>query len=266
MSAVFFRPACVRRRRDGCVPAPHPDRAVAGALGRRCADPGRGIRPRRCRRRAPARFQTGEQAALLLVEQTVEKQNGSLEFIRRYLESGSIGHQGDRLRGLPGADLIPSLPAIGGSVEEASGHFRSAQPSATNQIVEGILDLGVERISQFVGEPAAGGLINEGLDGGHEGAVTGEPNRIVTPQADVVEACNFAKGIEAAAVSIAGQVIQEFELAKDGEVGSGAQSTLEFGQGGDLVAQQVLAELVGIEEEWAHNVIVPTVQVFHSEL
>ena len=58
----------------------------------------------------------GEQATLLLVEQAVEKQNGGFEFIGRYLESRSIGHERNGLRGSPGAELIPSLPTIGGSV------------------------------------------------------------------------------------------------------------------------------------------------------
>jgi hypothetical protein len=56
-------------------------------------------------------FQTGEQATLLLVEQAVEDQNGGFEYIGRYLESGRIGHQRNRLRGLLGADLIPSPSA-----------------------------------------------------------------------------------------------------------------------------------------------------------
>lgn len=37
-------------------------------------------------------FQAGEEAALLLVEQTVEQQNGGLEFIGRDLEGGGIRH------------------------------------------------------------------------------------------------------------------------------------------------------------------------------
>jgi hypothetical protein len=48
-------------------------------------------------------FQRGEQKTLLLVEQAVEKQNDGFELIGRYLESGSIGQQRNRLRGLPGA-------------------------------------------------------------------------------------------------------------------------------------------------------------------
>jgi len=67
-------------------------------------------------------------------------------------------------------------------------------------------------------------------------------------------------------MSIAGQVIQELKLAEDGEVGSGAESALELGQGRDFVAQQVLAKGLGIEREWPHNVIVPTRCFFQSEL
>jgi hypothetical protein len=77
-------------------------------------------------------LQTGEQPPLLFVEQAVEKQNGGFEFIGRYLESGSIGHQRNRLRGLPGAELIPSLFTIGGSVQEASGHVRATQTSCAH--------------------------------------------------------------------------------------------------------------------------------------
>ena len=71
-------------------------------------------------------FQAGEQAALLLVPQTVEQHNGGLEFMGRHLESGGIGHQRNGECGLSSADLIPCLPAIGRSVEEASGHLRAA--------------------------------------------------------------------------------------------------------------------------------------------
>jgi hypothetical protein len=32
------------------------------------------------------------------------------------------------------------------------------------------------------------------------------------------------------------------------------------------VAQEMLAESLGVEGEWAHNVIVPTLRAFQSEL
>ena len=67
MSAVFFRLACGRRRN--------------GAFGQN------GI----ATVSQLDRFQPGEQAALLLVEQAVEKQDGRFQFIGRYLKSGGIG-------------------------------------------------------------------------------------------------------------------------------------------------------------------------------
>jgi hypothetical protein len=75
-------------------------------------------------------LQAGEQTTLLFVEQAVESKIAAL----RYLESGSIGYQWNRLRGLPGSELIPSLPTIGGHVQEASGHFRAAQTSASQLV------------------------------------------------------------------------------------------------------------------------------------
>ena len=161
---------------------------------------------------------------------------------------------------------LASLATIGGSVQESSGHFGAAQTFGAHQIVEGILDLDVEDVGQFVSEPTARGVIDEGFDGGNQSAVTGKPNCIMGPQACSVEARSFAEGIVAAAMSIAGEVIQEFELAKDGEVGTGAESSFKFGQSSDFVAQEMLAESLGVEGEWAHNVIVPTAQILKSEL
>jgi len=80
-------------------------------------------------------FQAGEQATLLLVEQTVEEQNSGLEFFGRYLQSGSIGHQRNRLCRFPGAELISSLATFDGSVQEASAHLRATQTSRAHQIV-----------------------------------------------------------------------------------------------------------------------------------
>ena len=76
------------------------------------------------------RFQPSEQTTLLLVKQAVEKQDGRFQFIGRYLESGGISQQRNRLGGLPGAELIASLPAIGGRIKEPSGHLRAAQTVA----------------------------------------------------------------------------------------------------------------------------------------
>src|ERR1039457_5304192 len=204
------------------------------------------------------RFQAGEQATLLFVEQAIEKQDSRFEFFGRYLKSGSIGYQRNRLGGLPGTELVPRLPAIGGSVQETSCYLRAAQTFGAPQIVEGILDFGMEYVGQFIGEPTARGMIDKGLNGGDESAVAGKPKCIVRPQAGVVETGSFAEGGIPAAVRRAGPGMQALEFAKDGGVGTGAESGFQLGQRGDFVAQEVLADGLGVEGEWTHNDIVPT--------
>ena len=43
----------------------------------------------------PERFQSYVESTLLLIEQAVEKYDGSLEFVRRNLEPGKIGQDGN---------------------------------------------------------------------------------------------------------------------------------------------------------------------------
>ena len=51
--------------------------------------------------------------------------------------------------------------------------------------------------------------------------------------------------------------MEHFEFAKDGEVGGGTECLLQFRQGGDFVAQEVLAKELGVEGDGPHNVKVP---------
>ncbi len=91
-------------------------------------------------------FQPSKQAALLFVEQTVEQQDCRFQFIGRHLESGGVGQQRNRPGGLPGAELIARLPAIGGGVKKSSGHLGAAQTVGAHQIMERILDLSMENV------------------------------------------------------------------------------------------------------------------------
>ena len=100
--------------------------------------------------------------------------------------------------------------------------------------------------------------MDKGFDGGDERAVPGKPDCLMGPKTGVVEAGGFTEGVVAAAMSIAGKVVERLEFAKDGEVSGGAEGVFEFRQGSDFVAQQVLAKDLGIEGEGSHNVIVPT--------
>jgi len=129
-----------------------------------------------------------------------------------------------RQTGLSGIALTIGayLPAIGGGVQKASLHLRAAQTFGAHQIVEGILNLGMQYVGQFVGEPTARGLIDEGLDSGNQSAVTGKPNCIVGPQADVVEAA-FAGAL---GVRLGGPTQYHYELQIRPVLGDGLPPTV----------------------------------------
>ena len=86
------------------------------------------------------------------------------------------------------------------------------------------------------------------------------------PEAGVVKAGDFAEGIEATTMGVAGKIVKKFEFAKDGEVGGGAEDLFEFRQGGDFVAEQVFAQQLRVEGDVTHNVIVPIESLLSSEL
>ena|ERR1022692_4495256 len=104
------------------------------------------------------------------------------------------------------------------------------------------------------------------FDRGDERAVLRKPDRLMGPQTIVVEAGRFTEGVEAAAMSVAGEVVERLELAKDGKVSVGAENVFEFRQSSDSVAQQVVAKDLGVEGEGSRNVIVPIKATTSSEL
>ena len=94
---------------------------------------------------------------------------------------------------------------------------------------------------------ALGRVVHENFHGGQQGAVAGKPDALVRPKSTIVEMSDLAQGIEAATMSVAGEIIERLQFAKDGEIGIGAQNPFELGQIGDLVPAKVLAKLRGIE-------------------
>jgi hypothetical protein len=86
--------------------------------------------------------------------------------------------------------------------------------------------------------------------------MAGKPDALVRPQSAIVEMSNLGQRIKAPAMSVAGEVIQFFQFAKDGEIGIRAEDALQFRQIGDLVAAKMLTQHRGIERSGSHNVIV----------
>src|SRR5437879_5512817 len=64
---------------------------------------------------------------------------------------------------------------------------------------------------------------------------------------------DFAQRIVSAAMGVAGEGIQRFELAEDGDVDGSAEGLLHFVEGGDLVAAQKRAQFIGAVGEGSHN-------------
>src|SRR5450759_4786642 len=119
----------------------------------------------------------------------------------------------------------------------------------------------VQGARQFIGEKAARGTIDEPFGGGQQRAASREPDVCLRPQSKVVKPGDFTQRIVSAAMGVAGQVIERFELAEDGDVDGVAEGLLHFVEGGDLIAQQKRAQCIGAVGEGSHNVIVPTTPI-----
>lgn len=68
----------------------------------------------------------------------------------------------------------------------------------------------------------------------------------------------FPESIVSAALGVAGEVIEGFGFAENGDIDGGAEGLLQLIEGGDLVTQQQRAQFIGAEGERSHKVIVPT--------
>ena len=64
--------------------------------------------------------------------------------------------------------------------------------------------------------------------------------------------------VEASAMAVAGEITEVLQLAEDGEIDRGAEDTLELGQLGNLVAEQVAAEDCRVKSDGSHYVRIPT--------
>src|ERR1700736_1549972 len=94
--------------------------------------------------------------------------------------------------------------------------------------------------------------MDKGFDGGDERAVPGKPDCLMGPKTVIVEAGRFTESVVAAAMSVAGKVVERLELAKDGQVSGGAENVFEFRQSSDFAWPQVLARDLGAEDGGWH--------------
>jgi hypothetical protein len=80
------------------------------------------------------RFQTGVQAALLLVQQAVEQDDGGFHLIGRHFQTGGIDNRGHGLVATTCQTL--SLPGgwIDGSIEEQAGDQLTGDPLLLDEV------------------------------------------------------------------------------------------------------------------------------------
>src|ERR1051326_7969565 len=119
---------------------------------------------------------------------------------------------------------------------------------------------------QFFREISRDRAMDEHLGGGQESAVAGKPRRRAGPQTIGAETGDFAKRVETAAMRIAGQVVELFELSEDGEIDVRAEGTFQIGKRGNFVVEQELSQGIRREGERSHNVIVATEEPLYSTL
>jgi hypothetical protein len=79
-------------------------------------------------------FQTGVQAALLLVQQTVEQDDGGFHLVERHFQTGGIDNHGNGLVATTCQRLSLADAWIDGSVEEQAGNQFPGDPLLLNKV------------------------------------------------------------------------------------------------------------------------------------
>ena len=79
-------------------------------------------------------FQTGVQAALLLVQQTVEQDDGGFHFIGRHFQAGGIDHGGNGLTATPCQTLSLTGGWIGGGIQEQARDQLTGDPLLLDKV------------------------------------------------------------------------------------------------------------------------------------
>ena len=168
------------------------------------------------------------------------------------------GRPQERLERSGGLILLAALDGVDGGIEKLAFDLHSCQALLLDEMTERLLHFGVQVISQLMSIVALGRLVHENFHGGQQGSVTGEPDALMRPPCVIVEVSDFGQGVEAAAMGVAGEIVELLQFAKHGQIGFCAESAFQLGQISDLVTAKVLAQDGGIEGSGSHNVIVLT--------
>src|SRR5438093_7633273 len=173
--------------------------------------------------------------------------------MRRHLKRDNIGRYRHGFSSLPCLKLSAMRGQIGRCVQELPVAVRVPETAARTELAKSIIYFGMQRIGQFAGEKTTIGTLDEGFDGGQQRAVTRKPDSLMRPETLIIKASNLGKRVIAAAMGIAGQVVQRAEFPENGDIGCGAERLFQLGKIGNLVSTQVPANNAGIESGRSHN-------------
>src|SRR5437879_12961874 len=81
-------------------------------------------------------------------------------------------------------------------------------------------------------------VADESFSGGQQGTVAGEPGRLGGPHTIGPEMGDLTKGVETAAMKVAGQVVELFELSENGKVDIRAEGTFQVWKCCDIAVDQ----------------------------
>ena len=138
-------------------------------------------------------------------------------------------------------------------VEELPIKIRVPDTTVRTELAKSIMYLGVQRIGQFAGEKTTIGTLDEGFDRRQQRAIARKPDSLMGPKTLIIKASDLGKRVIAAAMGIAGQIVQRAQFPENGDIGCRTERLFQFSEVGDLVSTQVSTNNAGIESSRSHN-------------
>src|SRR5437667_11691848 len=105
--------------------------------------------------------------------------------------------------------------------------------------MQGVMNFCVEDVSEITGEKAPWRMIDKMFNSQKQRTVTGEPHRLVRPEATIVEMSDFLERVIASAVRVSGPVIQQLEFSEHGDVNVSSQNPLRLRRGRSRLSPQI---------------------------
>lgn len=197
-------------------------------------------------------LQPGEEPSLLLIQETVEEHNGTLDGL--VLLAACLG------KCTTGSQLLLTLFARRRGVKIEAFVIRSMNPSGLGQLSKHVLDGNVETGFQLGSVSANGGLMNKCLGGVQQRAVLRKPGPAGHPETALVELDNRGQGVVSASMGVAGEVVERSELSENGHVDLSSQGLLHLRHGDSPKAFKAAQEGFRVEVLRTHNVRITPIE------